>query len=192
MLCVGSASETPFLASSAIYLVIKNKFYPGSYWKGSQSVWPAVFFSSRSVPQEVNISPPILFVSCVFKKGCSVIEVHVGDDFDKVLQSQKRKLSPGNDLPQQSWDLDNPNISFPKRNQSLRQNPDFSEWSKEIDYTRASLVAQWLRICLPNQGTRVRALVWEDPTCRGATRPMSHNYWACASGACAPQQERPR
>ena len=40
----------------------------------------------------------------------------------------------------------------------------------------ASLVAQWLRICLPMQGTRVRALVWEDPTCRGATRPVSHNY----------------
>ena len=56
----------------------------------------------------------------------------------------------------------------------------------------ASLVAQWLGIRLPMQGTRVRALVWEDPTCRGATRAMSHNYWACASGACAPQQERPR
>ena len=43
-------------------------------------------------------------------------------------------------------------------------------------HMRASLVAQWLRICLPMQGTRVRALVWEDPTCRGATRPVSHNY----------------
>ena len=41
---------------------------------------------------------------------------------------------------------------------------------------RASLVAQWLRVCLPMQGTRVRALVWEDPTCCGATRPVSHNY----------------
>ena len=40
----------------------------------------------------------------------------------------------------------------------------------------ASLVAQWLRICLLMQGTRVRALLWEDPTCRGATRPVSHNY----------------
>ena len=39
----------------------------------------------------------------------------------------------------------------------------------------ASLVAQWLRIRLPMQGTRVRALVWEDPTCRGAARPVSHN-----------------
>ena len=40
----------------------------------------------------------------------------------------------------------------------------------------ASLVAQWLRVCLPMQGTRVRALVWEDPACRGATKPVSHNY----------------
>ena len=28
------------------------------------------------------------------------------------------------------------------------------------------------------QGTRVRALVQEDPTCRRATKPVSHNYWA--------------
>ena len=39
-----------------------------------------------------------------------------------------------------------------------------------------SLVAQWLRIHLPMQGTRVRALVREDPTCRGATQPVRHNY----------------
>ena len=42
--------------------------------------------------------------------------------------------------------------------------------------SRASLVAQWLRICLLMQGTRVRALVWEDPTCHGAAGPVSHNY----------------
>ena len=40
----------------------------------------------------------------------------------------------------------------------------------------ASLVAQWLGIRLPMQGTRVRAPVREDPTCRGAARPVSHNY----------------
>ena len=39
---------------------------------------------------------------------------------------------------------------------------------------RASLVAQWLRVCLPMQGTWVRALVREDPACRGATEPVSH------------------
>ena len=29
-------------------------------------------------------------------------------------------------------------------------------------------------------GDRVQALVREDPTCRGATKPVHHNYWACA------------
>ena len=61
------------------------------------------------------------------------------------------------------------------------------------------------------QGTRLRALVQEDPTCRGATKPGRHNYWAralepashnywslCATTtearaprACALQQEKP-
>ena len=68
---------------------------------------------------------------------------------------------------------------------------------------RVSLVAQWLRIHLPMQGTRVQDLVWEDPTCRWATKPVhrkywacslgpeSLNYWACAPRARAPQQEKP-
>ena len=32
------------------------------------------------------------------------------------------------------------------------------------DHSGASLVAQWLGVHLLMQGTRVRALVWEDPT----------------------------
>ena len=60
---------------------------------------------------------------------------------------------------------------------------DFS-WLTDSSYLksdngRASLVAQWLRICLPMQGTWVRALVQEDPTCSGAAEPMHHNYRAC-------------
>ena len=43
-------------------------------------------------------------------------------------------------------------------------------------WPRASLVVQWLRIRLPMQGTWVRALVREDLTCRGATKPVHHNY----------------
>ena len=39
-----------------------------------------------------------------------------------------------------------------------------------------SLVVQWLRIHLPMQGTQVRSLVQEDPTCCGATKPVHHNY----------------
>ena len=42
--------------------------------------------------------------------------------------------------------------------------------------SRASLVAQWLEIRLPVQGTRVCAPVREDPTCRGTAGPVSHNY----------------
>ena len=49
------------------------------------------------------------------------------------------------------------------------------ETAKQENNSRASLVAQWLRICLLMQGTRVRALVWEDPTCHGAAGPVSHN-----------------
>ena len=55
------------------------------------------------------------------------------------------------------------------REEKNKRNPN----QKEV--TRASLVAQWLRICLLMQGTRVRALVWEDPTCHGAAGPVSHN-----------------
>ena len=45
---------------------------------------------------------------------------------------------------------------------------------------RASLVVQWLRICLPIQETWIQALVWEDSTCHGATKPRRYNYRACA------------
>ena len=42
-------------------------------------------------------------------------------------------------------------------------------------------MAQWERIHLPMQETRIWSLAWEDPT-----KPVSHSYWACA-----PQQEKP-
>ena len=43
-------------------------------------------------------------------------------------------------------------------------------------YQDFGAVVQWLRIHLPMQGTQVRALVQEDPTCGGATKPVGHNY----------------
>ena len=65
------------------------------------------------------------------------------------------------------------------------------------------LVAQWLRIHLPMQGTRVRALVREDPTCCWATntpqllslcsracKPQLLSPHATTTEAC-PQQEKP-
>ena len=62
----------------------------------------------------------------------------------------------------------------------LRHLKNFRKNWLESYSARASLVVQWLRIRLPMQGTRVRALVREDATCRGATKPVRHNYWACA------------
>ena len=41
---------------------------------------------------------------------------------------------------------------------------------------RTSLVAQWIRIHLPMQGTQVQSLVREDSTCHGATKLEGHNY----------------
>ncbi|KAJ8788726.1 hypothetical protein J1605_022471 [Eschrichtius robustus] len=65
-----------------------------------------------------------------------------------------------------------------KRRPNTAKNPNFIYYTiVDIKHQRwASLVAQWLRICLLMQGIRVRALVWEDPTCHGATGPVSHNY----------------
>ena len=66
--------------------------------------------------------------------------------------------------------------NFDTASQVLRN--DFLSVLSESKH-RASPVVQWLRIHLPMQGTQVRALVQEDPTCRGTTKPEHHNYWAC-------------
>ena len=63
-------------------------------------------------------------------------------------------------------------------NNTLLNNQEITEEVKEEIkkyLERASLVAQWLRVRLPMRGTRVRALVWEDPTCHRAAGPVSHN-----------------
>ena len=62
----------------------------------------------------------------------------------------------------------------------LGQSPKAIEIKTKIKKWGASLVAQWLRICLSMQGTWVQALTQQDPTCRRATKPMHHNYWARA------------
>ena len=59
----------------------------------------------------------------------------------------------------------------------------FTHWLNLIMQLKClgtSLVVQWLRIHLPMQGTWVWSVVREDPTCRGATKPVSHKYWAHA------------
>ena len=53
----------------------------------------------------------------------------------------------------------------------MKMNSDFlNDELVKNKTTKTSLVVQWLKILLPMQGTRVWSLVWEDPTCHGATR----------------------
>ncbi|XP_067596174.1 receptor activity-modifying protein 1 isoform X4 [Pseudorca crassidens] len=58
----------------------------------------------------------------------------------------------------------------------LLQDIEYSSRCYTTSSPGTSLVAQWLRIRLPMQGSQVRALVWGDPTCRGETKPTRHNY----------------
>ena len=55
----------------------------------------------------------------------------------------------------------------------------------------ASLVAQWLRIRLPMQGTGVRALVWEDPHAAEQLSLRATTTEVRRPRARAPQQEKP-
>ena len=66
-------------------------------------------------------------------------------------------------------------IGVPEEEEKKKGSEKIFEEIMVKKFPRASLVAQWLRICLLMQGTRVRALVWEDPTCHGAAGPVSHN-----------------
>ena len=72
-----------------------------------------------------------------------------------------------------------------KFNDSSGQNRNYLQSTLEplfkvIFFFLASLVVQCLRTHLSMQGTWVQALAREDPACRGATKPVRHNYWACA------------
>ena len=76
--------------------------------------------------------------------------------------------------------FDSENIISLQGSLSLRRDP------------RASLVVQWLRIRLPMQGTRVRALVREDPTCCRAPKPREPQLLSLRSRARETQLLSPR
>ena len=59
-----------------------------------------------------------------------------------------------------------------------------------ITFCRISVVARWLRIRLPVQGTQVPSLVQADLTCRRAAKPVHPATDAQAPGAHALQQKR--
>ena len=107
--CWGLPQELPHsLSSSAIYLVIKHEIYSGLYWTGLSEVPGPLLLSKAEVSPRSQClpPPPILFTSwCVFKTGASLMEVHVGDDFDKhycLEEMISLKRAETWDSPQQS------------------------------------------------------------------------------------------
>ena len=51
-------------------------------------------------------------------------------------------------------------------------------------------MVHWLRIHLAMQGIPVRILVWEDPICLGAAKPVHHDYSALESLQAATTEDR--
>ena len=47
---------------------------------------------------------------------------------------------------------------------------------KKTGRSETSMVVQWLRVCLPMQGTWVQSWVREDSTCLRITKPVHLNY----------------
>ena len=70
--------------------------------------------------------------------------------------------------------------SFPFSRQWVVKAREHAALAAVTHQGKTSLVVQWFRISLPIQGTRVRSLVSEDAACHGVTKPVHHNYWACA------------
>ena len=75
------------------------------------------------------------------------------------IEINYREKNPNYEKHKNTWRINN----------MLLNNPEIT---KEIKNTqRTSPVAQWLRTCLPVQGTWVWSQVWEDSTCCRATKP---------------------
>ena len=53
----------------------------------------------------------------------------------------------------------------------------YMRWKR--GFSGGSVMGGW-RVHLPIQGTWVQTLIRKDSTCHRATKPMPHNYWACA------------
>ena len=67
----------------------------------------------------------------------------------------------------------------------------FQNWDKrQKACEKASLMAQWYRICLPMQKTGVQSLVQYDATCHGATNSKCHNHWAHVPQLLKPMRPR--
>ena len=75
-----------------------------------------------------------------------------------------------------AWEINKINLkikSFKKSGETaLKVSSVRNSKCHKSDFPGGSVV----KICLPVQETRIQPLVWEDPTCHGATKCVRHNY----------------
>ena len=84
--------------------------------------------------------------------------------------------TPGSVKPIHMLRIDNINNNSKRKLKKIPNCKQLGKQENENARSRASLAAQWLRILLAMQGTLVQFLVWEDPTCCRATKPLCCNY----------------
>ena len=80
---------------------------------------------------------------------------------------------------------------FPKKSCCMEKNHVIKTYFKRKSWKQDFPVVQWVRICLPLQGTKVQSLVQENFTCCGAFKPMHNNHWTHGSRACSLQVLNP-
>ena len=71
------------------------------------------------------------------------------------------------------------NVNLLMKMDKMSSKKPFQQFKNTISNVKSSwvgtsLVVQWFRILLPMQGTWVRSLVREDPTCRGKKRVLAY------------------
>ena len=72
--------------------------------------------------------------------------------------------------------LDDDVIIYPPKIQPLELMKESASIFRYKTCEGTLLVIQWLRICLPMQGTQVQSLVWEDPPCCEAAKLACHSH----------------
>ena len=145
------------------------------------------FFFHNLTLKMVNLLNFIWLSVVCYVSACAWAHTHTHTHRENLVWSEKPQKGKG------TFEKSSLSISQLLVSVSTCSSSCILELPKEYDFLRCplkslkktskpgtSLVAQWLRIRLPMQGTRVWALVWEDPICRRAAKPARHNYWTCA------------
>ena len=121
---------------------------PGSWWDGG--------LLSQPGSRQECVFPPLAGISAITRPPLSLSE----------------PMARGS-----RWEIQVPGGKSSREPGRLGQQGRFGEGSTVVQKSLswASLAAQWWRVRQPMQETWVRLLIWEEPTCHGATGPARHS-----------------